>query len=70
MSTDPNLLTQREAMHLRCLTMQRDIDKVVMNCVGPRCMAWRWAVLEPVPNPGGKEGTGYCGLAGNPRGVS
>jgi len=29
------------------------------NCLGSRCMAWRWSVKTPVDSP-----IGYCGLAG------
>lgn len=42
------------------------------NCLGSRCMAWRWIEnpSEPVPdNYGGVRfgnGTGYCALAGRP----
>jgi len=29
------------------------------NCLGSRCMAWRWSRKTPVDSP-----IGYCGLAG------
>lgn len=38
-----------------------------VNCLGPRCMAWRWKGIEIVRNdPRTTVRTGYCGKAGNP----
>jgi hypothetical protein len=68
------IVTEKEAQGILCcgppciaMEMARAVDSF---CLGSRCMAWRWSTTAPVPNPGGTEGTGYCGLAGNPRGVS
>lgn len=38
------------------------------NCIGSRCMAWRWAGYQPVPSVvhGQDEAHGFCGLAGKP----
>ena len=35
-------------------------DQGTLKCIGSECMAWRWAE---------KALTGFCGIAGNPRGV-
>jgi hypothetical protein len=34
------------------------------NCIGPRCMAWRWAGNVFLQNSASRGG--YCGLAGKP----
>lgn len=37
-------------------------------CLGSRCMAWRWAVIEGVVGEASASETrGFCGLAGEPR---
>ena len=64
------IITEREAGKKWCLTMKRDIDGGIRHCVGSLCMAWRVVKEKPIPNPGDEDSTGYCGLAGNPRGVS
>jgi len=48
----------------------REAEIEYANCLGSRCMAWRWtkeytAEMEP-PKDFALVPTGYCGLAGNP----
>lgn len=57
--------TEKEADKLWC-----PADKG--QCVGSRCMAWRWTKKPIADEPilggtnKGSEGIGYCGLAGKP----
>jgi hypothetical protein len=66
------LITQKEAAEKWC---QESFNGARAKCIGPECMAWRWA--ESVPSvciKCGSEDTvredrpelrkGYCGLAG------
>jgi hypothetical protein len=46
--------------------LQQEAD---CNCLGSRCMAWRWAGYRKVRSgvvPQQDEAHGYCGLSGNP----
>jgi hypothetical protein len=36
-------------------------ERSEINCIGPRCMAWRWAGQNHTG-----EDVGFCGLAGKP----
>jgi hypothetical protein len=39
------------------------------NCIGSRCMAWRWAGYRRIPSTictDQDEAHGYCGISGNP----
>lgn len=38
----------------------RDVTRSYVECLGSRCMAWRWIGSQ------GPEQQGYCGLAGKP----
>lgn len=40
----------------------------ICNCIGSKCMAWRWEYDDYRATGGGLEQTdsGYCGLAGKP----
>lgn len=52
------------------------VIKAAVTCIGPQCMAWRWAtpvsvsgdrLINPASQPGQPiEPLGYCGLAGKP----
>lgn len=76
------MIPEKEAREVLCcgpLSIVMEISQSADSfCLGSRCMAWRWADGETawIPNtpgsvfPTGEGRRGYCGLAGNPRGVS
>jgi hypothetical protein len=73
------MLTEQEASTRACPLMLAtepfSTVRSVFNCIGPRCMAWRWVDTLSVDNPSrvpgaarqeAKRERGFCGLAVRP----
>ncbi len=52
-----NFLTPTEAISKLCPYIHYAGLIKEQNCIGPKCMAWRWTPDEK---------TGFCGVAGSP----
>ena len=65
-------LTEDEASKVTCPeTLINHGDSESQNCIGSRCMAWRWCGERWERNKAGeriraKDDLGYCGIAGKP----
>ena len=65
--------TEAEARKIMCPLVMANSWDSLDDCRGHRCMAWRWVpdVAGETMKKVGDEyfGVGFCGLAGQPRGV-
>ena len=63
---DPHYVTPEEAVKKACPMKHSDWGRATVYCVGPKCMAWRWAFInwfEKADKQADYSTTkGYCGL--------